>query len=284
MTAGKPPAKFPPMKAPRFVLLTAIVMVAIMLAGCSREEPPVARLEVRPFSVVLRHGQCSAMQFRWSMLRDLEKSDGTPRVFVHMLDGSGKLARTFDHPIRWQWKSGTTHEYAIDVCQSATAPALAAGVYDVKVGIYDDRAGSRWPLETNGEQRGNRSYLLAQISVPAEGGRLPLLQFGSGWGPAEEAGDKQVLVRRPFSASAPISVRQISEKGSFLLTLRAEDPSAKISVSSSCGTVSNPVISGSGAHDLRIEAVAPASACEIFLNLTGGRRATLERIGWTPRA
>lgn len=214
------------------------------------------------------------------MLRDLE---GSPRVFVHLRNDSSKPVRTFDHPVGWNWAVGSDHEYVLDVCQSATTPPLSAGVYDVKIGLHDAQTGRYWPLDTKGERRGH-GYRLARISVPAAGGRLPIFQFGSGWGPAEDAGDRQIIVRRPFGAAAPINVKEIASGGTILMTVRAEDPKGTIALSSDCGVVSTATISGAGAHDLRIVVGHPTDACEIRLALAGSSRATLERIGWMARS
>ena len=83
------------------------------------------------------------------MRTDLGADVTDPKVFVHLLDSGGSIARTFDHPLPGEWISGREEEYSIALYQSALAPPLNDGTYRLTVGLYDD-SGMRWPLESVG--------------------------------------------------------------------------------------------------------------------------------------
>lgn len=261
----------------RFVL--SLIAIAFSLVSCTGGKEPIASVRVTPTTLVLRHGQCAPLKFDWKPVLPLEKRDGTPRVFVHLLDGPHQLVRTFDHPLPFQWTPGRAESYEIDLCHSAIAPPLAAGAHVLKIGIYDDMIGYRWPLSVSGVETGNRSYQVAGVSVPASGGSVPRFAFDGGWQPPETAGDKQIVARRPFRSGATLALTGISEPGILKLIVRPSAQSGALTIES-CGsppmTFTEP---RPHSVDIPITA-ATGGTCQLRFTLTGTGTATLEMLGW----
>lgn len=261
----------------RFVL--PLIAVAFSLVSCTREKEPIASVRVTPTTLVLRHGQCAPLKFDWNPTLPLVKRDGTPRVFVHLLDGPHQLVRTFDHSLPFQWTPGRAESYDIDVCHSALAPPLAAGAHVLKIGIYDDMIGYRWPLDAPGVETGNRSYQVAGVSVPASGGSIPGFVFESGWQLPETAGDKQIVARRQFRSGATLVLSGVSESGVVKLIVRPSAQSGALTIDS-CGsppmTFTEP---RPHSVDIPITA-ATGGTCQLRFTLTGTGTAMLEMLGW----
>jgi hypothetical protein len=253
-------------KTPR--LATALVtLLAFAFLACG-EDPVVASLEMKPTSLVVRRGECAVEELTWTILAPLEKHEGNPAVFLHLLDGPHSLVRTFDHRLPFEWTPGTKHTYPVYICQSALAPPLKEGMYGVKVGLYDDIIGYRWPLRTSGEMVGRRGYRLGRAIVPANADRGPRFSFTGDWGVPEDAADKQYYTRRLIPASASVRVSGMSGPGAVLVGIRAKGSSGEpLTITTSCGPevvrvnttaeVEIPV-TANGECDVRFSAPEPA--------------------------
>jgi hypothetical protein len=212
-----------------------ISLLASALLACG-EDPVVASLEMKPTSLVVRRNECAPVELTWTIMAPLEKHEGNPAVFLHLLDGPHSLVRTYDHRLPFEWVPGTKHTYPVYVCQSALAPPLKEGMYGVKVGLYDDIIGYRWPLQTSGEMVGRRGYRLGRAIVPADADRGPRFSFLGDWGNAEDAADKQYYTRRQIGASTSVRVSDASGPGAVLLGIRVKGaPAQPLAITTSCG-------------------------------------------------
>src|SRR5215218_8524721 len=164
LTATLPTASVPsPMKMKR---LLPIALVAVPLAaGCGGKQTPVARVEVEPSQVRLPFSQVQTVRLTWTPSMALEGE--TPTVFVHLLDGKRKVVRTFDHPFPQRWREGTPVSYDLKLYQSALAPPLPAGKYQMTLGLYN-KEGKRWALDGLGEPKSRNEYDAAKVEVPAQ--------------------------------------------------------------------------------------------------------------------
>jgi hypothetical protein len=187
--------------------IPVVILGAWVLAGaaCGRSRP-VASLSVEPLSVNLPHPAVAPMRFRWSPTAPLGRVAGKPRVFVHVLDGGRRLLRTFDHPLPEIWTPGRPQNYEIELYQSAIAEPLAAGAYEITVGLYDDGAKKRWPLQVDGEEVGRQEYRLATLVVPAAPAPSPTFEFSGGWRAVEPGSSRQVVARRCLDGEGRIAV------------------------------------------------------------------------------
>jgi hypothetical protein len=235
---------------------TLIALLAFASLSCG-EDPVVASLAMKPDSLVLRRNECAPVVLTWTIMAPLEKHEGNPAVFLHLLDGPHSLVRTYDHRLPFEWIPGTTHTYPVYVCQSALAPPLKEGMYGMKVGLYDDIIGYRWPLQTGGEMVGRRGYRLGRAIVPADADRGPRFSFLGDWGNPEDAADKQYYTRRLIGRSASVRVSGASGPGAVLLGLRVKgSPSQPLVITTSCGP--------------EVVRVSSTSEVEIPVNATGG--------------
>lgn len=278
--------------------IPVVILGAAALAGaaCGRSRP-VAGLSVEPTSVNLPHPHVAPMRFRWSPTADLGRVDGKPRVFVHVLDGGRRLLRTFDHPLPEAWAPGRPQDYEIELYQSAIAEPLAAGAYEITVGLYDDAGKKRWPLQVDGEEVGRREYRLATLVVPAAPGPAPTFEFRGVWLPVEPGSSKQVVARRCLAGEGSIAVMAPPTAGTVCVaaSIRTGDAGGGTGgpwrVSSSCSPATAE-ISGTELQWTGFD-VAPAggdSSCEIAFTPPLPERETylhqlcLEVLTWRPVA
>lgn len=204
------------MKMNKIFLPTALVAVSLA-AGCGGQQTPVARVTVEPRQVSLPFGQVRPLRLTWTPSAALEGE--APTVFVHLLDGDRKVVRTFDHPFPQRWREGTPVSYEVDLYQSAMAPPLPAGKYELTLGLYD-REGKRWALDGLGEPKAGRNeYDAATVEVPA-GNAKPRFNFSASWLPVEPGGDRQVLARRSMASRAAIRLVDQSGPGTVWMVIR----------------------------------------------------------------
>lgn len=170
---------------------------AIALLSCGRD-PAVSRLRVHPAQLQIGSGQCGSLDLEWLPLLPLRRRDGNPTVFVHLRDGRDRVVRTFDHPLPHPWSPNRRQRYSVDLCLSVIGDPLPAGRYTIKLGLYDDSLGYRWPLEVRGDDPKSRQYLVATVDVPPAEAR-ERIRFLSGWQAAEPGKDRQVVARRRLS-------------------------------------------------------------------------------------
>lgn len=255
-----------------------LIGATTILSGCSREPDSVARLTVSPSTIVVRGGECTPVTLRWLPTAQLERREGNPTVFVHLLDGPHNLVRTFDHPLSFPWHVGTGVSYEIDICDSALASPLPPGMYNLKVGLYDDQLGYRWPLATNGVDAGARGYRVAQVVVPSTPGTVPKFTMAGPWGKREEVGDKQIRVRHSFSSGARLELEGVTSPGAVRFTLRLPDRAqGSTVVETTCG--GRWSTSDRGLHVVEL----PVTSRDCAIVFTTPAEASIENLGWKVR-
>lgn len=281
---------------------TAGALAAVLLAGCERTpDRPAARLAATPVEVVLGHPGSAPLDLAWQPLAPLGEVDGELRVFVHLIDGDGEIARTFDHRYPFPWEVGRPQRHRLEIYQSALGPSLPTGDYTLVAGLYDG-AGRRWALETTREEVRRREYPLATVRVEggaAGAGVAPNLGFAAGWLPLEPGGDRQILGRRWTTGDAVLDIRGAAAAGELVLSLAVPaapegieqrlDPGAgqpAVRVTSDCDGSSHH-LAGVGSHQIAV-AVPAGAACRVTLEPSfelvwpegPPRAATLENLYW----
>jgi hypothetical protein len=287
------------------ISLVASLVAVALAAGCGGgKQTPVARVEVEPSLVRLPFGQAQTVRLTWTPSAPLE-GETTPTVFVHLLDSQQKVARTFDHPFPERWREGAPVTDDFKVYQSALAPPLPPGKYQVVLGLYG-RDGKRWALEGLGEPVGKDEYKGFQIEVPAQESS-PKLTFSPTWLPVEAGGDKQVVARRWMADRGDVRVTGQTGPGVVWLVIQippagkpeytlALDPGAgspSVLVQGNCGG-GETNFSGSGIHEVEValDSPPPDAPCRVQLSAnfslqfrtTAGRKrsVSLENIAWVP--
>lgn len=267
---------------------------------------PVASLTVEPARLALPYGSYAELELGWRVASDLEGASDPVRVFLHLLDAEGDLARTFDHDLPGPWRVGREWRYPARIYQSLMAPPLPPGDYSVTGGIYDAQ-GNRWPLETAGERVGRHEYRLATVEVPSRGIELPAIEFSEAWSPTLAGADRQVVAFRWLSGDGTIRLGDPREPGTLWLGFRVPpeegtmrrrivdgpagggggDP--RVGIAAGCGGFEAQV-SGEGHHDVTVPLTPAEGACEITLNPNyvldspseQGRSLVLEILAWKP--
>ena len=291
----------------RKIALVLLSAAGVAVSACHKEVPPVGRLDVQPRSITLSFGQLTTLHMAWTPLTALPGDGGAePNVFLHLVDGKGKLLRTFDHPFPQHWTEGSPVAYDVEVYQSALATPLAAGSYRLSVGLYH-HAGKRWPLDGLGPPIGRKEYLAATVEVPAQAD-TPRFVFGPEWPPAEAGSDLQVLASRWLGTEpGALRVEGIHGPGAVWLMLRipkGDRPNEKlvlhdggsnapsVMVRSTCGGAETG-LSGPGRHKVQIPVDAPGADGACTLTFTPNfhliatdspqaRSVALEIAAWVP--
>jgi hypothetical protein len=286
----------------RRTFTAAGALAAVLLAGCERTpDRPVARLAATPAEVVIGHPGSAPLELAWQPLAPLGEVDGELRVFAHLIDGDGEIARTFDHRYPFSWEVGRTQRHRLEIYQSALGPPLPAGDYTLVAGLYDG-AGRRWALDTRSEEVRRREYPLATVRVEGgaggAAGAAPELGFAAGWRPLEPGGDRQILGRRWTTGDAVIEVRGAAAAGELVLSLAIPAPEGveqrlepgsgqpSVRVTSDCDGSSHH-LAGVGGHQIAV-AVPAGAACQVVLDPSfelvwpegPPRAATLEILYW----
>src|SRR5688572_1605218 len=300
----------------------AAAFLALAGAGCGGDRP-VAELEAQPAELRLDYPRFAVLTLTFRITGERPGGPGPlPIVFVHLLDGSGTVVRTFDHPFPAAWRVGATVEDRVTLYQSALARPLAPGPYRLTVGLYDPER--RWPLAA-GVEADRREYVAATVAVGGTDPDVPSFHFSESWLPPQSRGDVQVLAQRWLSGEGRIRLTGIRQGGTLWLRLRIPPPQFEgftltlaegaaqpaVLVSSGCSGGEEVSLSGSGAHEvsLRVDPIeakkgeAPAAAaggpeegtggaCEISLrpnfSFTSGAQAlrqsaALEVLAWGPQ-
>jgi hypothetical protein len=287
----------------------ALSIAVGLLAAASGKPSPVAQLEVRPQSLTLGYPETQELHLAWQPAAGLDRDAGQPVVFVHLRDGKGAIVRTYDHPFPQGWQEGTQVADVVKVFQSALAPPLPPGRYQISLGLYGNKSGQRWPLEVAAPDLGRHEYRVADIEVPPPGAG-PRLSFTGSWLPSEPGGSRQIVTLRWLDREGAIRVEGLSGPGRLWLELKipaGKGPAEKlviddssntpsVVVSGTCGGVETG-LSGAGEHEVEIpvDGVPPGGGCEIHLKpnfrllkagLPGGgpRSVALENAAWTPAA
>jgi hypothetical protein len=285
---------------------TLCLVAAALWVGCGGSSSPVGHLSVTPKSVELGHPGFVELTFAFQFDQPLEGSSGRQRVFVHLLDESGGIARTFDHDLPVPWRPGSSHEYGVLLYQSALAPPLAPGEYTLTVGLHDG-SGRRWGLATGGERAGKDEYVVAKVRAADSVAATPMFLFPEVWRAAEGGTDRQVLARRWLGGTGSLRLASIRGAGHVWMSVgipvadeRTEElildegettPAVDVATTCSDFTVR---LEGQGSHSISVpvggEGELPAE-CEVSfdsnfylieLDTLGRRTVALENISWAP--
>jgi len=223
---------------------------------------------------------------------------------IHLLDRSGEILRTFDHPFPGGWQVGEERRYEVEIFQSALGPGLEPGEYGLSAGLYD-AAGHRWPVEAAGTTSAGdlRVATVAAVEPPAG---FPELYFSVAWMPIEEGADLQILGRRWATGDAVIRVGGITGPGAVWLRIGVPDGAepgqqlvlaagaaqARSSISAECSGF-EAELAGAGSHTLEIPVTVggdPPGECEIRISANfelisienqEKRTVVLENLAWS---
>lgn len=282
--------------------LAICAIAALAFTGCGKKTP-VARIDVAPPVVTLPFSQLQTVRLTWTPTAAI--GEERPTVFIHLLDKSGKVDRTFDHPLAGAWHEGTPIVDEVKLYQSAMAPPLAPGKYQVTMGLYG-KDGKRWPLDGLGEPAGRDEYKGFEVQVP-NANPSPRFAFSPTWLDPEPGGDRQVLARRWLLNRAAIRLVDQQAAGTAWIVLQipptnlteykmvldegASTPS--VLIRGNCGDTETNV-TGSGLHEVRVNVEAPKGDDFCHFLLTSNfalqplvpqgkaRSASLENIAWIP--
>ncbi len=283
--------------------LPLIAITALGLSACSKPAP-VAQVEVDPRLVQLPFSQVQTVHLTWTPSGPI--GNEKPTVFVHLLNSKQKVERTFDHPFPQRWTEGAPVSYDLKLYQSAMAPPLNPGKYQVTLGLYG-KDGKRWPLSGLGEPVGRDEYNAFEVQVP-NADTHPRFAFSPNWMDAEPGGDRQVLARRWLVDRGSIRLVDQHDPGTVWMVVQipptvlkeykmivgeegSTTPSVMIRGNCGCPDTS---ISGPGLHEveLSLDAPAPGDFCHFLLaanfaleplTSSGSKRsASLENIAWIP--
>jgi hypothetical protein len=209
--------------------------------------------------------------------------DARPLVFVHLLDEAGDVVRTFDHELPEAWRPGSTVADTVTLHQSALAPPLPAGSYDLTVGLY--RGDRRWALETGAPTVDRAEYVVAEVTVPEDGSKAPMLHFSPSWMATEAGSDAQVLARRWLAQDGTLRLADIATAGTLRLALHLPEPGGQedlvleeghqepsVSIESDCGGGFAMTLAGFGTHLVEVPVKASedgsvAELCELAFDV-----------------
>ncbi len=161
-------------------MVLALVVAALPAVSCGPSDlgPPVAALEFPAAGVPLAHASSATIDLAWTPLEPLDPPDATPFLFVHLLDGDGRMHRTFDRAISGDFDSA---EGSLEIWQTALSEPLEAGSYRLTAGVYDVATGRRWRLRTSAEEIDEGEYEIATIEVESAERQTPELAFEGEW-------------------------------------------------------------------------------------------------------
>ena len=294
--------------------LPIVALGLLVLSVACGKPAPVAHLEARPESLRLGYPEYRELHLSWEPAAALDPGAGRPTVFVHLLDRHGKIVRTYDHPFPQSWQEGTPVTSAVRIFQSALAPPLPAGHYQLTLGLYGSKSGERWPLDVAGQDRGRHEYPVANVEVPAAGAG-PRLGFAGRWLASEPSGSRQIVALRWLDGPGALRVQGLPGPGSLWLEIQIPagtgagerlvfdggSNSPSVVVSGTCGGGVETGVSGAGVHEIDIptdgaaRGGAGAGSCEIRLRPNfhllkaglphgGPRSVALENAAWSPSA
>ncbi len=279
-----------------------IALAALLIAGCEEAPQPVGGIAVEPTQIALPASSYTPLEITVTPSTALD-AGADPHVMVHLLDASGTVVRTFDHPLPVEWTPGTTESYPIDLYQSALAPPLDAGAYRLTVGLYDPAAG-RWALTAAGEEVATSEYAVATVDAAPRPEAGPRFFFSPTWQATEAGTDVQILGRRWLRGDGSIRVDRLESAGTLKVVARIPKPNPELEdlvlsegfdgvVLEATTTCSDQswTFTGQGRHVLEVSVGAGAGECEIAfvpryqivnrLNLDG-RALVVDLLAWQP--
>lgn len=286
------------------ICLSLCVCLGLLAVACGPTQEPVGSLSVDTDRVTLPYPGRAHLEVTFEPTAPLAGLDGEPLVFVHLLNDEGKVVRTFDHPLPFDWRAGTAETYPVELWQSALVAPLDAGNYGLTLGLYD-AAGHRWALDVEAEEVDDQEYRVATVEAPPLPEEPVQVSFPGDWHALERGGDLQVLVRRWLGEAGRIELSNFGDTldVAFLVRIPAEQelPQSRlvlqegaaepaVAVASSCFDGSLR-LAGFGAHPVDRVLVLPegAESCSItlqptfvYLNLDGfeKRSVSLEKLTW----
>jgi len=294
-------------RASASILAWALAAGLAGVGGCGEGDgEPVARLAAEPMRLELPYGSYAELDLDWRVSAEPEEAAEPLRVFLHLLDADGDLARTFDHDVSGAWSAGREWRYTTRLYQSLLSPPLPPGAYALTGGLYDAE-GRRWPVATESERVGRDEYRLATVEVPSRGIELPEVEFTGGWSPTLAGADRQVVAFRWLSGDGAIGLRELSERGTLWLGLRVPpeggtlrrrmigeaaeggDGVPRVRIAAGCSGFEAQV-SGEGRHDVAVPLTSADGSCEVVLEPNyvldspdeAGRSLLLEVLTWNP--
>ena len=282
-----------------------LLLAAALAAGCGGGEPPVAEVRAEPAELALAFPEYRDVELRFVPKVPLAELGQRPSVFVHLLDLPGSVVRTFDYPVPPGWEVGVPGRDVVRLHQSALAPALPAGEYQLTVGIYDTESGERFALSGGRGEADEREYVVARVSVPETTGPLPRFEYSPEWRETVGSPDRQILATRWLGAeSGSLRVSQLTpgallhaqlyvppgpEPGAHFAVV-PDERGPVVALRSSCSP-EELVLSGAGRHWLEWQVPEGAAACDLDLDVNflfvGGRgeqrrSVRLEVLAWQP--
>ncbi|MCZ6506922.1 MAG: hypothetical protein O7A04_02575 [Acidobacteria bacterium] len=263
----------------RYTSLLAALALLTLAVACEEPKTPVGALSVDPTQIDLAFPHYQALTVKIDMQADLDPG-ASPLMMVHVLDLSGVVVRTFDHALPQAWVPGENQEYTIELYQSAMAPPLDPGSYQLTMGLFDPELG-RWALTTGAEEVQDQEYAVANVEASQGSDSAPRFFFSPSWMATEAGTDVQVLGRRWLRSEGAIRLANIRAAGTVRLDLRIQTPDdqledlvlsegfddVQLDVATTCGEQTWS-FTGLGTHAVEV-AVAPDSeagdGCEIQL-------------------
>lgn len=280
------------------------VALAVGAVACSGGVAPVGEVAVEPRWLDLPYPGTADLQITLrlpGLEPDAAAGRGAPILFVHLLDGTGEVVRTFDHPLPAARRVKEELTYSVRLYQSALGAPLPGGTYPLTVGVYQP-GGERWPLSTAGEEVGRMEYAVATVKVPPAASEAPRFELSSAWQPLESGTDRQVLGRRWLAGEGTIHLVGTPAPGFVWLVIRVPPTdlpgvqlvleegatTAAVTISSSCDDM-KVSLTGPGVH--AVEMPVPAGeGCQVWLRPTfylvmessfERRSLALETLTWT---
>ena len=301
----RPAIRSAPLRAPGGgpLSLKSLLVLCLPLAllACAREPRPVLRLSSAPAQLSLEQPGSAELVVDWSVLDPSALDGKEARLFLHLVSPDGRLARTFDAPLTAALTSGELRRRTVRLWQSALDPALPAGRYELRIGLYEPASRRRWPLVSTLPALRGRAFRAAQVEVRAPRQPAPKLVLGEEWLAAEPGQDRQVLSRSWLREGGEVELEELP--GPQLLSLhlglpepreasqrlfRAGESMPSLTLSSACFKAPVEVV-GVGSHEVRLPLAPVAGGCRIelapnFVDVLGPRHRSvaLEALFWDP--
>ncbi|MCZ7651878.1 MAG: hypothetical protein M5U13_12250 [Thermoanaerobaculia bacterium] len=282
-----------------------LALVLLLAVGCGGGEAPVADLAARPTEVLLAYPEFRDVEVRFVPRVPLAELGERPSVFVHLLELPGSVVRTFDYPVPATWQVAEPAVDAVRLHQSALAPPLPEGEYQLTVGLYDAATGVRFPLAGGRGEADENEYVVATVRVPASAGPLPRFEYSPEWLETEGSPDRQIVATRWLGAAAgSVRVSQLAAGGVLHAQLYVPpgpepgahfavvpDERGPVAVLRSTCSPEELVLSGAGRHWLEWRVPEGAEVCDLDFGVNflfvGGRgeqrrSVRLEVLAWQP--
>jgi hypothetical protein len=205
------------------ITCAALGFVLLLVGSCSSPEEPVATVKIQSAPSTLGYPGFAHLELQWEMLRELEGVTQPPIVFIHLISEVGEVLRTFDHVLPFDWAVGDAELDGTILFQSALAPSLPTGDYQLTMGLYDV-SGRRWPLGIDGDEVGRNEYVIAELSIEEGSPPGPMFYFSPSWMDTQPGTDVQVLGVRRMTEEGTIRISDVEGRGKIFLQLQIPGP------------------------------------------------------------